>query len=564
HPESALHIVAIGLLWAAWELWSVRAKGWFRACAAGAGAGALALLLCAIFLLPVIEAIPQTMENLFRSAIYTKAHRSLPPEEALQRLRLNVLPFEYGDPGDSVRAASEPEYPHFDNGYAGTVVLALAILGLWRSPQREKWVLLAVLGVGVLIGNDFPPFADWLAKLPLFDVAINSRMLFAQTFALAALAALGVERLRDVVDRRRFAAVCACLAAIVGAIVLLRWDPMIASELTAEFLARHTAFLLLPLIAALLCARLVRGERALLASIVLVLIVQRTAEHGGFYPTIDAAAFYPKIEVLAGLPADGEPYRITAAGNVLWPNFATIYGLEDVRGYQAMTFNRMRQTYGFWCVPQPVWSNRIDDLGRPFLDALNVRHALASPDYHPPAWWHKVKEQPGVQLLENDRVLGRAFVPARIRLEEDDGRTLKEISEATDFRQRGWVRMRGHHGEEIPNGAGHVATIRGGLGRLAMTATMDAPGWIIISETAWKGWKAYIDQKRTPLYFGDHALLALYVPAGKHAILLSYLPRSFVLGRAITFATIAGLLVFGVARWRWKRYGVSDSTSHSR
>ena len=86
------------------------------------------------------------------------------------------------------------------------------------------------------------------------------------------------------------------------------------------------------------------------------------------------------------------------------PNIAALYELEDVRGYEAMTFKPLWKTFGLWCVPQPVWFNRVDDPTRPFLSFLNVRWVFAPPDYAPPDGWPVRYRGAEGLLLENPGV----------------------------------------------------------------------------------------------------------------------------------------------------------------
>jgi hypothetical protein len=51
--------------------------------------------------------------------------------------------------------------------------------------------------LGVLAGIDAPVFADLLGKLPLLDIAINSRLILAAVLGVSALAALGAQVLVD-------------------------------------------------------------------------------------------------------------------------------------------------------------------------------------------------------------------------------------------------------------------------------------------------------------------------------------------------------------------------------
>jgi uncharacterized membrane protein YfhO len=77
---------------------------------------------------------------------------------------------------------------------------------------------------------------------------------------------------------------------------------------------------------------------------------------------------------------------------------------------------------------------------------------------------------------------------------------------------------------------------------------MEHGGFVVISEEAWKGWRAYVDGHPAKIVRANHAFLGVFVPAGKHAIRLTYLPQSFVIGRAITFGTLA-MIGLAIAVW---------------
>src|SRR5439155_7465050 len=81
-------------------------------------------------------------------------------------------------------------------------------------------------------------------------------------------------------------------------------------------------------------------RRASAAACLTILVVCRMAEAGRVYPSMPASAFYPPVPVLDRIPR-GTPDRIVALGPLLIPNAATMYGLEDVRGYESMTLRRL-------------------------------------------------------------------------------------------------------------------------------------------------------------------------------------------------------------------------------
>src|SRR5258706_6677642 len=85
HPETLLHTVAGAGVYFLFELARARESRW-RAVVLSLLAGALALGLLAVLLLPLLEALPHTAENLMRTRHYALATKSVPVLQAVRRL----------------------------------------------------------------------------------------------------------------------------------------------------------------------------------------------------------------------------------------------------------------------------------------------------------------------------------------------------------------------------------------------------------------------------------------------------------------------------------------------
>jgi uncharacterized membrane protein YfhO len=92
-----------------------------------------------------------------------------------------------------------------------------------------------------------------------------------------------------------------------------------------------------------------------------------------------------------------------------------------------------------------------------------------------------------------------------------------------------------------------VITHRAKLG-YDLDATMQHAGWVIISETAWRGWRAYIDGRRVQYRIANHAFIGVHVPEGHHRVRLIFIPEAFTRGRAISFGTLALLAISALTR----------------
>ena len=466
HPESVLHIVAVGAVYGAFEWLRVRKV---RTLLLAIGAGVIALLVTAVYLLPFFEAVPQSLESFIREDFYaTQSYDVLAkPDVRIDRIRRTFVPYFRGMEPLTARV--------------GPIVLALGVIGLIaRRRQREIWFFALLALVCFFATWGMWPVAHALHELPLFDIAINERLAFAAALAVSMLAGFGV----DAIAKRH------ALALLILALVL----------------------------------------------------AQRVHEDGSFYAAHPRETFFPRIPLIAAIPRDA---RMVGRSFAFTGNNPTMYGLEDARGYQAMTNRRYYETYALWSHYQTAWYNRVDDLSSPFLSFLNVGYAIGQGD--PPEGWRVVMEDRGTRLYENLRHLPRAFVPRRVRYERDGKATLAGMQHATDFGELAWIEAPEFEPHEIDNGSGHVMLRRSGLA-YELDASMSRDGWVVVSATAWKGWRARVDGQRVEPRFANHAFLGIFVKRGTHRVTLDYLPSSFTHGRNISLATLALLAIVFLGR----------------
>jgi hypothetical protein len=431
-----------------------------------------------------------------------------------------------------------------------------------QDAHAPRWFFVGLALVCLCAAFDAPPVSNILHKLPLFNMALNERLAFAASCALSILAGLTVDALA-VGGRKRVGIVAGVIAIALALGTYASWAHEIKIGVDPNVIRINALAELLPLIAiAILFAA--RTPLRIALPIVLILILgQRVVEDGSIYPSLPQHVFYPKIPLIRAIPTGSkEPFRVAGEHFVLIPDSAAIYQLEDPRGYEAMTFARLVDTYPVWSIPQPVSFNAIGDL-QPFLSFLNVKYAIVPMPVAVTEGWREVMKDRSAKLFENTRVLPRAFVPRRIRYERDGVLVLKGMKTAKDFSDMAWIEVPELKPHEIANGPGTLTIHRNGFG-LDIDATMAADGWVVASQSAWKGWRAYIDGRRVQMRFANHAFLGIFVPAGRHHVKLQYLPESFTRGRAISFATL-GLLILGggVNRFRRKRSETRDQKAES-
>jgi hypothetical protein len=559
HPETALY--------GGIELLVVRRQAG-RVLASAFTAGAVALLLSAIYLLPMFEAAPQTMEQQFRMGGYRDVVRGVPAGESGARILTDVFPHLHG----RWWMHKNPHWVPLETAAAGSIVIALALYALFRVRRREVAFFAGLALFGILCRAAWAPLAAVMQKLPLFDIALNERFSFAAALALVILAALGLDHALRTRDRVLGYTLAAGTVAFCGGAFAIdrlhvienklpEWGVYtLFGELVCIGIAAITVIGFQGFWVAGLLSKSNKDENvateqpsnpatkqfALTLAILVLIAAQRWMAGRDIYPTLPAYAAYPPVPIFRSLPrAGGAPFRIVGRAHALVPGTSALYELEDVRGYEAMTFSRYVATYDAWCTHQPVWFNRVDDLTRPFLSMMNVRYAIASDDVPPPDGWRRVAVQRGAELLENTRVFPRAFVPAHVVFGTPFDDIIKAMTSAADFHERAWIEAPLPAGERANDGT--VAAVRRESGDLIVDAATAAGAWVVITEPDWDGWRVYIDDRRVQHYYANVAFIGVYVPAGGHRIRLTYLPESFVRGRAISLSTLLLILGGGIA-----------------
>lgn len=80
---------------------------------------------------------------------------------------------------------------------------------------------------------------------------------------------------------------------------------------------------------------------------------------------------------------------------------------------------------------------------------------------------------------------------------------------------------------------------------------VDSPGGLLLlNDTMYVGWKAYIDGKEAPIHYANYLFRGVLVPSGKHSVVFKYVPMSFLIG--IALFVVSAILC--CAMWNFKRH----------
>ncbi len=453
--------------------------------------GLIALGLSAAALLPALELTGYTARA---GLSYEQAARYSLPPQALIGL---IAPWVYGrGPRDFSGGWDRVEV-----GYIGALALALAVIGAAQGLRRRDGLavflaLAAALSFLLALGGYFPLHRLAYAILPGFgSLRAPARFVLLADFAAAGLAALALQTLTA-----------------YGSVLWRRAGGWIVAVLVAVELIAFGAG------------------------------IEVQAE--------DPRTGYDHADAVAWLQAAPDsPFRIEGATPRWQPDSASLHGgrLYDITGVSNPLALAAYDAY-YWGVGQR---------GSPTYNFLGAKYVIAASGDAPPgdATFVPVYEAESdvtIYLNTGAQPLARLVYRA-VPVETPEAAW--EAIHAPDWDANAVVYVEGGpalNGDASSGGSLFFTVYEPNA--LAVVVNTSAPAYLVLAETWYPGWQAFIDGQPTPIYRANTAFRAVYVATpGEHTVLLAFRPASVAIGLAISGATILALPGAAVAFIR-RRY----------
>jgi hypothetical protein len=499
------------------------------------------------------------------------------PPQGLAALPAIVLPDFYGG---NVRASWQrvvrTVLPESSAGaYAGLLAaLWLAPLAFYDRKRRSQVIFLTLLiFVSLSWTLNVPGIVDVLRSKPLLPLAALSynRWVLATALALVILAAIGLEHLRNAAPEFRWWFLIPMLTtASLGGWCLYR--SVTLSQFNEVFSLCYTVGVAVSVAALLGWVTTIRPmpyRKWIRLAVVCLLPVELFWFAWNERRQADASLYFPRIPVLEKLAAlpSGRIWGVSCFP----PNLNLLYGLEDVRGYDAvdpadfvrllnLAVDRERSTIPPYAVTQyavPLARKTATGVRlHPVADLLGVRYLIFR---ERPPEVPIVLNEDDYWITENRDALPRAYVPRSVRTVKDDDHAIRQMG-SFDFdpRQTAFVT----DDLQLPATMHGVASVHYETPtRTQIDADMQTAGLVLLSDLWDAGWHAELDGEACPIYRVDVALRGFQVPAGKHRIVCTYRPQSVESGFRAAAAGALILLVWVIAKVRRNRRNRSDAAS---
>lgn len=570
-----------------------------RVVAGFSAAVALALALSAVQLLPAFELSAQGQRG---EAAFEQTSAQ---DQFLNLLQLG-LPMLGGAPRATLPAWG-PNMLRTPMPYIGIVPLLLALTALLLSRHSASF-LLGVLAIGAFaLAIDSPLLQLFATLVPMYrQFEDHTRWFVLWYFATSMLAGLGAWELlqRRPAQEAGPRWVRPANRALLGitALVALGWSLWHLQLLTPQSrygvyitLIRQQSLVVplvvaalgLPAVLALLAPRLPAAARSSALALAIGVTAFDLLWYGAAYNTsVDLAALRPTSDLSAGLAAypspapdqlypptrqvafllsQPRPFRILGGDyTALAPNFASAFGIEDIRGYQSLYFERYNRLArlvdgkdysrtGEGSVNLRAYFSSAYNKRR-LLDMLNVEYLLFQPGGVDPQLFAPLElaqETDEGRIYRNPNVLPRAWLVHDVAVIADDDAQLDRMARA-DFDPAALAIL-----PSTPPALGAPAspepapTIDYAPNRAEVRARVAAPAVLVVSDAYSDDWRVVVDGQPATLYRANYAFRGVWLPPGEHLVEFSYRPRAFLIGGAISLLALAGLAVYG--GWYWLR-----------
>jgi hypothetical protein len=478
----------------------------------------------------------------------------------------------------------------------GAVAWGLCLAAPFAATTRKRWLglwaLLLVAATAVAaLGPGTRFFAVYLALPGLSWFRNPQRILVVTDFGVATAAAVGLDAVarsarRAASGSAAFEIGAAPLAALVGTVAAVvlgmgGFTPPAVRPGLWLFAALGTVVLLLAM------ARL-RGVPSAAIGALLLLLATTEISLAPAFPwrlpieDTDIAAYARSEEPLQAMQALVEPQRVWVYGASLsvdsGPKVPTRFGLRAINDYEPVSLARQAQyfrylTEGSTTITREPWVFLGDLMTltspdgvapaatrRRLLDLAAMRYLIIHPgvigrDDASRAFpvdaglVRRADLWPETEVWENPHALPRAYVTYRARPAPARDDLLREISQES-YDPLAWTYVEGAPSLPAAEGAperGAEADITVDTERIVeVEAQLDAPGFVVLADTAYPGWKATVDGAPAPIYIASFLFRAVPVPAGRHTVRFEYRPTSVAAGVALSAIAALGCLALVV------------------
>ena len=445
-------------------------------------------------------------------------------------------------------------------GYVGILPWMLALCGVIFNRNRLTIFYVSVIVLCLLAVFGIPPFPALFDSIPIVKNATPTRLVLIAGFGVAVLAGMGWDGFFRLENRHKRQWAVAGFWLVIGLALLCFWHKIGPRWKYLDAGARayvEPQFLMMAgnlVVAGALLLPSIGREGAVRSIIGLGWVTLDLLSFGmGLNPSVSRDEYYPGAPSVEWLQRDKTDFRILGLGMALVPDTSELYGIKDARGYDFATVRRYEElitgkagSFFFYRT-----ATELPDT----LPLLGVKYVVDfnSPPPSPPQFDLVYSNE--VTIYRNHEFNGRAMTVFNYSV--DKPASILATVRSGSFNPRQSLLLEHEPNDPVPCLSDMVASkaLAESSAKIAsekpdeltVDASMSQPGFLLLLDTWFPGWKATVNGVGSPVLRADYNFRAVQLPAGKSVVRFIYQPESFRLGMGLCLVglMITAALCFG-------------------
>ncbi len=428
-------------------------------------------------------------------------------------------------------------------GFVGLIPLYLSLIAIVYKRNRFVGFYSVLILFCLCVIYGLPPLPLVIRYIPVLSSINHMRLILFICFSLAVLAGFGLEELSRIKAGARWKVMVAvwCLTAcfLFWVIVVFR-TVLTGNDPASKWFVQEQ---LLVFCAGIVVATIITvpwwGYKVQFAKVTAVVWVcfELLWFAMDYNPSISRSDYYPKTKAIEFLQRDDSLFRVATMDTVLPPNTAMMYGLYDIRGQDFVTVRRYEELITGRANDFFFYSS--EALLPRFFSLLNVKYFLTDKDRTLP-----------LQLVYRDEIsiyrvtpCDRAFILFEYKVFPDREFVLNKVrSRTVDMRKylllEQQPQLPSWHdiAADVPEPNVHIVKYE--TDEVTIEASSPRPAFLLLLDTYFPGWKAFINGRETRIYRADYNFRAVALPAGRSTVRFVYQPASFRIGCSLSLACV--------------------------
>ena len=263
--------------------------------------------------------------------------------------------------------------------------------------------------------------------------------------------------------------------------------------------------------------------------------------------------------------------RVFARDAVLYPDWASVFQLQDIRDLDAMYYWKYLPFLRDFITPgspqktEELWDRFTGSdaeygfatpLARRLLQVSSAKYLVSTRPYTDAPF--KLMYDREVKVYEYDDVLPRAAIYFQAEVADNETDALKKLADpnlnvfqtvvigGTLTRPQAARIAQMNHSGAKPVAAATITSYRSQA--VEIHASLDQTGILVLNDSGYPGWDVTVDGARERWMSANYLFRGVLLAPGTHVVRFVYRPRTFYTGSAISLMTLTLLLIPAVLR----------------